>query len=76
MLSNQFESTNGHKLQKGFGIENCENLDFVYKMFCRFFLKGDFFVTSFVFCRARFDNNQASLPSVILELKLNACLHL
>jgi hypothetical protein len=49
MLSNQCESSNGHKLQKGFGIENCENLDFFSKFLGDFILEGDLFVTSFVF---------------------------
>jgi len=37
MLSNQFESPNEQKLQKGFDIKNCQNLDFVCKISWKFY---------------------------------------
>jgi len=76
MLSNQCESSNGHKLQKVLEVKIVKILILFTKFIGDFILEKDFFVTSFVFGRARFDNSQASLPSVILDLKLNSGLHL
>jgi hypothetical protein len=48
MLSNQFESPNEQKLQKGFDIKNCQNLDFVCKISWKFYFGRRFL--GHIFC--------------------------
>jgi hypothetical protein len=55
MLSNQFEASNGHKLQKSFGMENCQNLILFAKFLGDFILERGFLVTSFVLSRVYLD---------------------